>query len=462
MSDMYKPLLSSFIAVAATAVVSASQTNRLPNIVIIFTDDQGYGDLGCFGAEGFATPNIDKMASEGVRFTDFYVAATVCSPSRAALMTGCYPKRVGLEKRVLLPNSKTGLNPSEITIAEMLKQKGYATGIFGKWHLGDKEKFMPLNQGFDRYFGLPYSNDMAVDVDFGNGKKIHRKNYPKLPLYDQDKVIALEPDQTQLTRRYTEQACRFIRENRGRPFFVYLPHSMPHVPLAASSSFLGKTKRGLYGDVITEVDWSVGKLLQTLKDTGQDRNTLVIYSSDNGPWKPYGDMAGSAGPLRNGKGTTWEGGQRVPTIMWWPGKLPAGKVCRTLTSTIDIMPTIAGLTGSVLPQDRIIDGKNIWNIMIHPESAKTPHKAFYYYAVNGKIEAIRSGKWKLHVAKCRGWNNNKNGPFKISLYDLSSDVAEKHNVADDNPEVVKTLTAMLRRFDAELTRTARPVGRLQH
>jgi len=437
----------------------AERTAGQPNIIIILADDQGYADLGCFGAKGFTTPNIDQMAAEGVRFTDFYVAATVCTPSRAALLTGCYPKRLGLEKGVLFPHSKTGLNPDETTIAELLKQKGYTTGCFGKWHLGHHKKFMPLKQGFDRYFGLPYSNDMAVNVNFGSGKKIHRKNYPELPLFDQEKVIETEPDQHFLTKRYTEQACSFIRKNSDTPFFVYMPLSMPHVPIFASEAFAGKTKRGRYGDVIQEIDWSVGEILKTLKDIGQDKNTLIIYTSDNGPWLPYGKFGGSAAPLRNGKATTWDGGQRVPTVMWWPGRLPKGKVCDKLTSTIDLFPTIAGITGAEMP-DHIIDGKDILPLMTAPETAKSPHKAFYYYATNGKIEAVRSGKWKLNLKKSKGWNPKKDGQFKPFLVNLENDIGEKTNMATQNPEVVKTLTALLKNFDKKLTETARPAGKL--
>ncbi len=458
--------LATTLLAATTTLTSFTHTTMAervagqPNVIIVFTDDQGYSDLGCFGAKEFTTPHIDQMAKEGVRFIDFYVAATVCTPSRGALLTGCYPKRIGLHKGVLFPHSKTGLNPDEITIAELLKQKGYATGCFGKWHLGHHNKFMPTNQGFDRYFGLPYSNDMAHVWRYRNKKKKPNDNYPKIPLIDQEKTIEEEPDQRFLTKRYTEAACTFIRKNRDNAFFVYLPHSMPHIPLYASDDFKGKTKRGLYGDVINEIDWSVGQILKTLKDIKQDKNTLVIFTSDNGPWLKFGKTGGTALPLRDGKGTTWEGGQRVPTVMRWPGKLPAGKKCNKLATTMDLLPTIAGLTGAHLPKNHIIDGKDIWQLMTNPETEKSPHDAFYYYAKNGKVEAIRSGKWKLHIAKISGWNKKKDGPFKPFLIDLNADIGETTNLADQHPEIVKKLTSQLKAFDKNLTETARPVGKL--
>ncbi|MBZ0258000.1 sulfatase, partial [bacterium] len=314
---------------------TASNTQtQLPNVVIIYTDDQGWADIGVNGAEGFETPCLDRMAAEGVRFTDFYVAQPVCGASRTALLTGCYPNRVGIYGAPG-PGSKIGINENEMLISELLKQKDYATAIFGKWHLGDHQKFLPLQHGFDEYYGLPYSNDMwpfHPETD----------HFPKLPLFEGNEIIKYNPDQTQLTRDYTFRAMKFIEKNQHRPFFLYLAHNMPHVPLHVSDTFRGKSKRGLYGDVIMEIDWSVGRVMSSLRRFGLTENTLVIFASDNGPWISYGDHAGSAGPLREAKGTTWDGGVRTPCLMRWPGTLPAGQVCSEPAMTIDILPTVAG------------------------------------------------------------------------------------------------------------------------
>ena len=300
---------------------------QLPNVVVIFCDDLAYADLGCYGAKGYKTPNIDRLARQGMRFTDFYVAQAVCSASRAALMTGCYPNRIGI-KGALGPQSKIGLNTNEVTIAKMLKERGYATGVFGKWHLGHLPEFLPLRHGFDEFFGLPYSNDMWPNHPTAG------TNYPPLPLIEGERAVEIMPDQTQLTTRYTERAVRFIERHKSQPFFLYVPHNMPHVPLFVSSKFAGKTKRGLFGDVLAEIDWSVGEILGALKKHGLEENTLVIFSSDNGPWLVYGDHAGSAKPLREGKATAFDGGVRVPFIARWPGRIPAGKVCREPAMTL--------------------------------------------------------------------------------------------------------------------------------
>jgi len=388
-----------------------------PNLIIIFTDDQGYQDVGCFGAVGFETPNLDKMAAEGARFTDFYAAAAVCSPSRAALLTGSYPSRVGIP-RVLFPRDKIGLNPKEITIAELLKGRGYATCCIGKWHLGHLPAFLPTRQGFDYYFGLPYSNDMGP-----------------LPLIEGEETIECKPDQSQLTRRYTEKAVEFITKNSKRPFFVYLPHTMPHIPLYVSDQFKGKSKLGLYGDVIMEIDWSVGQILGTLKKLGLDERTLVVFTSDNGPWLSKGANGGKAKPLRDGKFSTYEGGLREPCIMRWPGIIPAGMVCTEIATTMDFLPTFAKLAGTKPPSDRIIDGKDISSLMTNP-SAKTPHKAFFYY-FEGQLEAVRSGKWKLILAHKRG---KKKTP--TALYNLKDDISEQNDVSSSHPDVVQRLTAL--------------------
>jgi arylsulfatase A len=430
---------------ACRSAMTASATEsrkRLPNFVIIFMDDMGYADVGCFGAEGYETPNIDRLAAEGMRFTDFYAAAASCTPSRAALMTGCYPQRVGLPN-VLGPGAKIGLSDGEATIAGTLKPLGYATACYGKWHLGHLPQFLPMRHGFDEYFGLPYSNDMWPK------HPENPKAYPDLPLVEGERTIEYNPDQTQLTTWYTERAVRFVEKNKDRPFFLYVPHSMVHVPLFVSDKFKGKSKQGLFGDVMMEVDWSVGQILDTLRRLDLDQDTMVVFCSDNGPWLSYGDHAGSAGPLREGKGTTFDGGQREPTIAWWPGRIPAGTVCREPATSMDMLPTIAGLADAKLPAHKI-DGKDIWPLLRGQSGAKSPHEAFFYYQ-GWNLEAIRSGKWKLHFP--HGYRTLAGRPggtggiptkyesakINLALFDLENDIGEQHNVADQNPDVVKRL-----------------------
>lgn len=360
---------------------SQTQPSDKPNVILIFTDDQGYQDVGVFGAPDIATPHLDQMAREGVKLTDFYAAQAVCSASRAALLTGCYPNRIGIHG-ALMPHSTVGLNPAETTLAEMLKDNGYHTAIYGKWHLGDQPQWMPTRQGFDEYFGIPYSNDMwplhpqqGPVFDFG-----------PLPLYEDERVIDTLENQSQLTTQITERAVDFIERHQQEPFFLYVAHPQPHVPLFVSDKFKGKSPRGLYGDVIMEIDWSVGQLLQALKQYGIDERTLVIFTSDNGPWLSYGTHSGSAGPLREGKGTAFEGGQREPCIVRYPGKIPAGKVIDVPLMTIDILPTIAALTQSRLPE-KVIDGKNAWPVLTGA-SRESPHEAyFFYYKVNENCTA---------------------------------------------------------------------------
>lgn len=444
----------------------ARENQRQPNLIIIFTDDQGYGDLGAYGAEGFRTPNLDRMAQEGVRFTSFYVAAGVCTPSRAALLTGCHPMRVGLGHRVLFPYSTTGLNPDEVTIAEILRGRGYATGCIGKWHLGHHQKFLPTRQGFDYYLGVPYSNDMG-------GVEYRQQNFkaPPLPLLRNEELIEESPDQRYLTMRYTEDALHFLANNKDRPFFLYLPHNMPHLPLAASGKFQGKTAHGLYGDVIEEIDWSVGQILARLQKLGLDENTLVMFTSDNGPvirpGAAGGRRGGSAGPLRGSKNTTWEGGMRVPCIMRWPGRIPKGRVCGEMVTAMDILPTFTKLAGAGPPTDRIIDGKDIRPLIFGEPGAKSPHEAFYYYR-DERLQAVRSGRWKLHVYRPE-WETDeaerRAGPL---LFDLEADIGETANMASKHPEVVKRLEALAERAREDLGDAAtnrkgknvRPVGRL--
>jgi len=441
-----------------------------PNFVIIFTDDQGYQDVGCFGSPDIKTPHLDRMAREGMRFTDFYVGQPVCTASRAALLTGCYPNRVGL-LGALGPRSKVGISDKELTIAQVLKTRRYATAIFGKWHLGDSPQFLPTRHGFDEYFGLPYSNDMWPNHPT-NGK-----NYPPLPLIAGEKVTGLMPDQTQLATWYTEHALRFIERNKHRPFFLYVAHNMPHVPLHVSDKFKGKSARGLYGDVIMEIDWSVGQILDALKRHGLDDNTLVVFTSDNGPWLLYGNHAGSALPLREGKTTTFDGGLREPCIMRWPGRIPAGSVCHELAATMDLLPTFSKLAGAELPRDRIIDGRDIWPLMSGRTGVKTPHEAYFYYW--GKhLQAVRSGQWKLHLAHeydhpdPKGHDGQPGKYAKreigVALFDLENDIGESNDVAAQHPDVVARLQALAESSRDDLGDSAtgregknvRPPGRL--
>ncbi len=442
---------------------SPSLKAELPNFIIIFTDDQGYEDIGCFGSPKIKTPHLDKMATEGRKFTSFYSANSVCSPSRAALMTGSYPTRVSVPG-VLFPRHEIGLNPDEVTIAEVLKGKGYATACIGKWHIGHKPKFLPTRQGFDSYFGIPYSNDMTIDpealladnINLRNGFTADRikKEKPKknlVPLMRNEEVIEYPCDQTTLAKRYTEEAVKFISENKDSPFFLYLPHTMPHIPLFASEQFKGKSKRGLYGDTIEEIDWSVGQILKSIKEKGIDQKTLVIYTSDNGPWKLDRGRGGSAYPLRGYKFQTYEGGMRVPCIMRWPGKVPEGTSCDEVAASIDLMPTIANLAGAKLLKDRKIDGKDIWPLMSGTEGAVSPHDMYYYYKGN-RLESARQGKWKIRRSGKKSQS--------VELYDLDSDISETKNLAKENEALVKDMIKKMNLFDEDLKKSQRPVGKL--
>ncbi|MGI8784713.1 MAG: sulfatase family protein [Acidobacteriota bacterium] len=430
------------MALACTVAALAQQ--RPPNVVLIFTDDQGYADVGVFGAKKFRTPNLDRMAREGVRLTSFYTAQPVCSASRAALLTGSYPNRVGIHG-ALGPTARHGIHANEKTLAEIVKERGYATAIYGKWHLGHHPPFLPQRHGFDDYYGLPYSNDMWP--------KHPTSKFPDLPLIEGEKTLELNPDQSRLTTSYTERAVRFIEKNKERPFFLYVAHNMPHVPLFVSQRHKGKSRSGLYGDVIQEIDWSVGELLKALKRHGLEKDTLVLFTSDNGPWLSYGEQAGSAGKLREGKGTTFEGGVRVPFIARWPGRIAAGSVSDEPVMTIDVLPTVARLTGGRLP-DHKIDGKDVWSILSGDSKARSPHEALFFYYGQNELQAVRSGRWKLffpHTYRTlegrpggRGgqpvdYSNRKAG---LELYDLQSDRNETTNVADRHPDVVGRLEAL--------------------
>ena len=426
---------------------------ELPNFVIVFVDDMGYNDIGPFGAEGIETPNLDRMAANGMKFTDFQVSSAVCSASRAALLTGCYHTRVGINGAIM-PDRKIGLSPDEMTLAELCKQKGYATACFGKWHLGHLPQFMPTAQGFDEYFGLPYSNDMWPynPKPADPNSKIHSHSFPKLPLYENDKIVNADvkpEDQARLTTEYTEKTVSFIERNRDKPFLVYLPHSMVHVPLYVSEKFKGKSKRGLYGDVVMEIDWSMGQIMKALKDNDVADNTLVVFTSDNGPWLNYGSHAGLANPLREGKGTMFEGGCRVPTLMEWPGVIPKGSACDQMISSIDLFPTIAERIGAPLPTHKI-DGIDVLDVLKDPK-AKVDRKYFFHYYGGGQLQAVRDQRWKLHFPHryrtLSGREGGKDGiPVNydyiecgLELYDLQNDVGESENVIDQYPEVADRL-----------------------
>lgn len=403
-----------------------AESQRPPNFVFIFIDDMGYQDVGCFGSPLIKTPRIDRMAAEGIKFTSFYVQC-VCTPSRAALMTGCYPMRVGLPN-VLGPNAKIGINSSETLLPQVLKSRGYATACIGKWHLGQYPQFLPTRHGFDSYFGLPYSNDMD------------KNGADPIPLMRGEKIIEQPADQNTLTQRYTQEAVKFIEANRDRPFFLYLPHTMVHVPLHVSDKFRGKSRRGLYGDAVEEIDWSTGEVLDTLKRLGLDDNTFVIFTSDNGPWLQQGVNGGCALPLRDGKATTYDGGVRVPCIMRWPGKVPAGATCDEMVTAMDVLPTFARLAHGSVPTDRIIDGKDIWPLVSGVKGAKTPHDVLFFYRAN-RLQALRSGKWKLDLP---------HDDIPIALYDLDADVSESKNVADSHPKVVQMLSEMAEKCREDL------------
>ncbi|WPJ95951.1 sulfatase [Coraliomargarita algicola] len=451
-------LLFCLLVVAGTAWAK-------PNFVIILTDDQGYGDLGCFGGTHIQTPRIDQMAAEGAKLTSFYMAGAVCTPSRAGLMTGSYPQRVGMANRVLLAVDSVGLNPTELTIAEVLKSAGYKTGMVGKWHLGDQLQSMPIQQGFDEFFGIPYSHDITP---FHGNKKY---KFPPLPLLEGETVIELAPDADYLTKRITGRAVRFIEENKDFPFFLYISHPAPHRPISVSPPFRqdlseslraklaleksnntieAKARDAMYSCAISEVDWSVGQILDALKEQGVDENTLVIFTSDNGP------KLGNSGPLKGGKGSTFEGGMRVPTVIRWPGRIPAGVDRDELMTAMDLLPTFAKLAGADVPIDRVIDGKDIWPVLA--ENHESPHEAFFYHSKN-QLKAVRSGQWKLHLAfrvKEAGLGKGKGkGTVAPALFNLDEDLGERKDVSKSHPEVVARLLELAEVFEQELAHNNR-------
>lgn len=454
-----------FLAIACSPQTDSKKSSQQsPNFVIVFIDDMGYGDIGTQGATGWTTPNLDKMAAEGMRFTNFYSAQPVCSASRAGLLTGCYPNRIGISG-ALFPWHEVGLNPQETTIAEMLKQKGYATGIFGKWHLGHHKEFLPLQHGFDEYVGVPYSNDMwplsntGEHLPEGHG----RLKYPDLPVMKDNDVMFTITDwegQDTLTTLYTEKAVDFINRNADQPFFLYLPHTMAHIPLGVSDKFKGKSEQGLYGDVMMEIDWSVGQIEKALQANGIDDNTVVIFTTDNGPWLNFGNHAGSSGGLREGKTTSWEGGQRVPFIVKWPGKVPAGKICNKLGCAIDILPSFAEIAGTQLPELEI-DGTSLVDLWKGNLEA-TPRNEIWYYFHKNHLNGVRKGNWKLVLP--HNWSSyntqpgmDGNGGKRIGmkvetpeLYNMMRDPGEQYNVYDYNPDKVAELMKVVEEARAEL------------
>ena len=435
-------------------IFSCDRNNNSPNIVFILTDDLGYGDLSSYGSKTIESINIDKIAREGVKLTSYYAAQPVCSASRAAILTGIYPNRIGIHN-AFGPNSNSGINQDEYTLAEMLKENGYATGIFGKWHLGSKKEFFPTNHGFDQFYGILYSNDMwRWHPEYPEG-------YPEdLLLYENETPIKEITDQSNLTKDITSESIRFIEENKNSPFFLYIAHPQPHVPLFVSKDFEDITKNGLYADVITEIDYSVGRIINSLEENGLTENTIVVFTSDNGPWLSYGDHSGSSGIYREGKGTTWEGGVRVPSIIKFPNRLKP-RIIDEPVMGIDWMPTFASITGSKL-SDNIIDGKNIWPLL-SGKTIKSPHeKLYFYYRVN-ELHSIRMDDWKIHFARTYRSLNGKEGgvdgiPVKYDmnllenneLYNLVEDPKEKNNVYDEFPKVASKLEELGRKARIEL------------
>lgn len=442
-------------------VLSLFGEQNKPNVILIFADDQGYGDLSCFGSQTIKTPHIDRIAQEGRKFTSFMVASPVCTPSRAALMTGCYPKRVGMHQHVLFPTSTKGLNPSEYTIADHFKSLGYSTACFGKWHLGHQKEVLPTSNGFDTYFGIPYSNDMnhpdnkgkpkggpdGMDILWADPESTLTKW--KTPLFEDEKIVELPVDQRTITRRCTQKSIDFIQAKKDSPFFIYVPYSMPHIPLYVPDEIRDPNPKNAYINTIEHIDSEVGRILTTLDDLNLTGKTYVIYTTDNGPWLSFRHHGGSAGSLRDGKGTTFEGGQRVPCVMRGPG-IPAGTVCKDLIGTIDLLPTFAAITDTQLPKGKKIDGLNAINLLTG--KGKSKRNEFIYYTSRGEVEGIRQGNWKLLIKKKRGKSVGKKD---ILLFDLEKDLGEQNNVSSQRPNIVSKLQSRMEQVDAEITQNAR-------
>ena len=450
---------TSLVAIFFFALTSSLFPATKPNIIILYVDDLGYADIGPFGATKQKTPNLDRMAQEGMKLTSFY-AAPVCSVSRAQLMTGCYGARISVPG-VYPPGSKNGLHPNEYTIAERLKKQGYATQCIGKWHLGDQPEFLPTKQGFDHYLGIPYSNDMQKTAE-DSGQKV-------VPLVRDDQVAELltEEDQTGIEERYTEEALGFIRTNKDKPFFLYFPHTAVHTPIHPGKQFQGKSSNGRFGDWVEEIDWSVGRVLDTLRELKLDHNTLVVFSSDNGPWLIKGADGGSAIPLRGGKGSTWEGGVRVPTLAWWPGKIAPSSVCDAVAGTIDMLPTCVSISGGQLPPEPVIDGRDI-SPLLFGKSKESQREAHYYFA-SYNLQAVRQGPWKLTLSQqgeSMGKETSADSKINPRLYDLDTEIGEQTNLADKHPDIVAKLQALATEMNAQIGGSAptsrRPAGEVSN
>ena len=463
MIQLYITLLTGLIFNTSYKPSNEIEQNLKPNFIVVFVDDMGYGDLGCYGHPTINTPNLDKMAYEGQKWTQFYSASSVCTPSRAGLLTGRLPIRngmIGKQTRVLFPNSKYGLPDSEITIAEKLKESGYKTAAIGKWHLGHKKEYLPLQHGFDYYYGIPYSNDMdRINSETCcpgsqywqkyENQKPKSTNY-NVPLIENNEIIERPVDQTTITKRFTDKAVEFIKNNKEDNFFIYLAHNLPHTPLFASDNFLGKSKRGLYGDVIEEIDHGIGLIIEELKKNNLDKNTIVVFTSDNGPWLPFETHSGSAGLLREGKGTTWEGGQRIPGIFWGNGIKPG--VINDLGSTMDIFPTLLEMSETNMVNDRIMDGVSIKNTLLKHEPSK--RETIFYYR-SREIYAVRYGEYKAHLITQGAYNYPKGSNKKIVLdkpllFNLNIDPSEKYNIADKKPEILVEINKILEKHKKNL------------
>ncbi|MDD4873085.1 MAG: sulfatase [Kiritimatiellae bacterium] len=454
-----------YIGVGAIAAAAPGWLSRIaaqvveesaakPNFVVIFIDDMGYGDIEPYGSKVNRTPNLSRMAAEGMKLTSFY-AAPVCTPSRAQIMTGCYAKRVSMPN-VIFPSCPTGLSTEEKTVARLLKDRGYSTMCIGKWHLGDQPEFLPTKHGFDHYVGLPYSNDMGGNLEkvvkTASGRVDKR---PPLPLLRGEKVVEAPAEQTKLTTLYTEEAVKFIKTNKDKPFFLYMPHTAVHVPINPGKDFAGKSANGRYGDWVEEVDWSVGQVLNTLRDLKLDSKTMVLFTTDNGPWLIMNKDGGVAGPLRGGKGTCWEGGVRVPTIAWWPGRIAAGSSCNAMMSEMDVLPTLVKLAGGEVPKDKVIDGKDIWPLL-SGKSKESPHEELFFFT-GVRLDGVRSGQWKLLVVR-QGDGKTRAAkkkavpqpPYTPELFNLDADIGETTDVAAQNPDVVKRLQELIAKMDADL------------
>jgi arylsulfatase A-like enzyme len=440
----------------------SSAIARDPNFIIIFTDDQGYADLGCFGSKTIKTPHLDQLAAEGLKLTDFHVPSPVCSPSRAGLLTGCYPKRVGMHRHVVFPKNTYGLHPDELTIADHLKANGYATACVGKWHLGHVSQTLPTANGFDSYFGIPYSNDMSHPNNKGKPRMSQDESWKnqdkfsplwKTPLMRDNKIIEVPVNQRTITRRYTDEAINFVTKNKDKPFFLYLPHSMPHIPLYVPDDVLDPDPANAYKCVIEHIDAECGRIFKTIKDLKLEKDTYIIFTTDNGPWLQFKNHGGSAGPLRAGKGTTFEGGQRVPFIISRPGTIPAGKSSAELVSSIDLLPTIATLSGHPLKAKNKIDGLDVTEVFTKNQSSS--RNEFLHYTSNGKLEGIRQDDWKL--LQKQPHRKSKNKKTTAMLFNLKTDLGEQNNIAEKHPEVVVKLSNRMQELDAEITKNARPI-----